>query len=377
MHIPRRLSMFASVVLAASAVVAVASPSEAARGGGKSVPRDATCAIDPADGEVAITAAIGRCRDGSTIVFPPNRSYSIAHRIEVKDRRDLVIDGNGSTFTTTSNGARTKALDPVWLVLRGHNITLRNMTAVGSFDVAGPRSLAKLNLPEYTEAAPGYGLYGVDGAALLDVKALRVWGDGVTTGPDEYVDGSTPDFTRNVLIDRMHVEKASRMCWGPTSGDNITIEDSVCRDAWYGGLDAEADSVTQPLRNHRYLRNTFDGFGLLGLAVPVIGDPGMTRDIEIRGNRFLTPTDNVCNPIITFGAYPDSNPNVADNVTVADNDIGRSQGTAIVVDHVRGGSITGNRINLEDTAGCNWPNPVQPIRVTNSTAVTVSGNTVT
>lgn len=336
-----------------------------------------TCNVDPADGETAIMAAIEGCPDGSTVLFPAGRSYTVGRKIEVKDRRDLTIDGNGSTFTSTADGTTTQAVNGVWVLLRGSNVTLKNMTSVGSFDVPGPRSLAKLTAPRFTEAAMGYGLYGVDGARLVDVKALRVWGDGVTTGPDTYVDGSTADYTRNVHIERMHVETTGRHCWAPTSGENITIQDSVCKDAWYGGLDAELDDVAQPLRGHRYLRNTFDGYFMFGAIVPVIGNNGTTADIEIRGNRFLTPADNVCNPIIQVGAYPDTNPNVADNVVVADNDIVVTQGVTIILDHVRGGSITGNTINLEDTAGCNWPNPVEPVKVTNSTNVTVSGNTIT
>ncbi len=214
------------------------------------------------------------------------------------------------------------------------------MTVVGDFTgyEGQPRSLATIGTsdPEFTEAQMGFGLYGVDTVHLTDVKAFNNWGDGVTTGPDEYVDGSTADYTHNVFISRMEVETVGRMCWALTSGNNMWVQDSVCRDAWYGGADAEADSVNQPLSGHHYLRNTFDGYNHFTILVPVITTN--TKDIEIRDNRFLTPNDVPSYTQIVVGMYRDSNPNVARNVVVEGNTVPfYCQGIAL--DHVEGGSI--------------------------------------
>ncbi|HWI03914.1 MAG TPA: hypothetical protein VNT52_08840, partial [Acidimicrobiales bacterium] len=136
-----------------------------------------TCEIDPGiDGEVAITAAIEGCRDGSTVLFPQGRRYTQANRILVKDRRDLVIDGNGSTFTTTFVG-KTNTINGNWLILRGYDITLKNMHSVGTFDYTGERSLGRISPdPDFSEANPNYGLYGVDTVHLIDVTAYGPWG---------------------------------------------------------------------------------------------------------------------------------------------------------------------------------------------------------
>ena len=340
-----------------------------------------TCEIDPGiDGEVAITAAIEGCRDGSTVLFPAGRRYTQANRILVKDRRDLVIDGNGSTFTTTFVG-KTNTINGNWLILRGHDITLKNMHSVGTFDYTGERSLGRISPdPDFSEANPSYGLYGVDTVHLIDVTAYGPWGDGVTTGPDEYVDGSTPDYTRNVFIKRMHVEKTARMCWGPTSGTNIWVEDSTCKDAWYGGLDAEIDNPNQPLVGLHVLRNTFDGFNTLGVFVPVAAANVMTGDIEIRDNVFLTANDKQCSAPIHVGGYAESNPALFHNVVVEGNTL-LHYGPGIVLDHVVGGSAKGNtltRLHVDGftPVGLCGPGADEAIRVTNSSNVTVDGNVI-
>ena len=339
-----------------------------------------TCAIDPPDGEVAISAAIEACPDGSLVRFPAKRQFTQANRILVKDRRDLVIDGNGSTFTTSFTG-RTNTINGNWLVLRGYNITLKNMTSVGTFAYTGERSLGRISPdPDFSEANPNYGLYGVDTVHLIDVKAYGPWGDGVTTGPDEYVDGSPPDYTRNVFIRRMHVEKTARMCWGPTSGTNIWIEDSTCRDAWYGGVDAEIDNPNQPLEGLHILRNTFDGFNTLGVFVPVAAGNVSTRDIEIRDNRFLTANDQRCAAPVHIGGYPDSNPAMFRNVVVEGNSI-LHYGSGIVLDHVDGGSARATTLTRLEAVGFTpeglcGSGLADPIRVTNSVDVTVGTNSI-
>ncbi len=338
------------------------------------------CNIDPADGEVAISAAIESCPDGSIVGFPFGRRYHQANRILVRDRNDLTIDGNGSTFTTSFVGRASK-INGNWLILRGRNIRLMNMTSVGTFTYTGERSLARISPdPNFSEANPNYGLYGVDGVELIDVNGYGAWGDGVTTGPDTYEDGSPPDYTRNVLIKRMHVEKPARMCWGPTSGINISIEDSSCKDAWYGGVDAEIDNPDQPLQNLRILRNTFDGYNTLGVFVPVAAANAETRDIAIRDNRFLTPPDQKCSAPIHIGGYPDSNPAMFRNVITEGNEL-KYYSSGVVYDHVDHGTVNGNTLTRLTVAGFT-PEGLcgvgkgDPIRVTNSRDVAVGSNTI-
>ena len=349
------------------------------------------CPIDPADGEVAINAAIAGCPNGTVsapteVRFPPNRHYRQAHRILVADRHNLVINGNGSTFTTTSNGTVTKSIDGNFVVLRGSNVSIKNMTVRGDFTAyeGQPRSLATIGTgdPEFTEAQMGIGYYGVDGGRVEDVKAFNHWGDGLTTGSSEYVDGSVSTYTRNLFIKRMEVETVGRMCWGPTSGNNIWIEDSICRDAWYGGLDAEADNEDQPLSDHHYLRNTFDGYNHFGILIPVLTKNA--ANYEFRDNTFLTPNDNPTFTVVQVHIYQAATR--TRNVVIEGNKI-PFYCQAIAVDNVDGGSIRNNTLTrvykpLPDGSGNYTPVGIcgqgntDPIEVTDSTNITLGPNTV-
>lgn len=138
-------------------------------------------------------------------------------------------------------------------------------------------------------------------------------------------------------------------------------------------IDAELDGVDQILRNVHFLRNTFDGFNVGGIFVPVAGNADSTADFEIRGNRFLTRPDSVCNQVILVGAYP-TNPNKFRNVVVEENSFADLSGAAVEFDHVQGGSIQNNRIEKYSEVGCSYPNVTAPVKVTNSFGVTVANN---
>jgi fibronectin type 3 domain-containing protein len=348
------------------------------------------CDINPENNNASIDEAISSCADGTTVRFPENASYSLPDTIFVKDRHNLVIDGRGSTFTITTEGDTKPYLpDGVsrnggnWLILRGTNITLRNIISVGSFPLGAKpgvegqtRDIAKQNEPGvvegYAEYMSNFGLYGVNGVYLEDLQGWSPWGDVVTSGPDTYVDGSTADYTNNVFIKRVQSVSSSRHCWALTSGSNIWIEDSVCRDAWYIGTDQEIDNLDQPLIGLHILRNTFDGYGLGGITVPVAGVE--TRDIEIIGNIFLTPVDlpRTCNSVIGIGGWPE-NPNVFENVTIRNNTIPAYDGSpAIQLDNIKNGLVKDNKITSAPGGSCS--NEPPKVTVTDSTEMTVENN---
>jgi len=158
----------------------------------------------------------------------------------------------------------------------------------------------------------------------------------------------------------------------------VWIEDSTCTDAWYAALDAETDNPAQVLRNQHYLRNTFDGFNLGGLLIPVPGEIGKVSDIEIRGNRFLTPPDVACNQTLMVGAYPETGAGYEfANVRVEDNEL-RTFARGISLDFVNGGAIRNNRITQlpppPGTTILQYCGEDRQIIVTSSTGVVVEGN---
>jgi hypothetical protein len=51
----------------------------------------------------------------------------------------------------------------------------------------------------------------------------------------------------------------------------------------------------------------------------------------------------------------------------------KTHGVGVSLDHVSGGRVRGNRIDYEER-GCTQPDVPPPVRVTNSTGVTVENN---
>jgi hypothetical protein len=325
--------------------------------------------------EADITNFINSVPNGSTIQFPLNGCYKQENRIKIADKSNIVIDGNGSTFKKSSQGPNTaggSGYNGNWLILRANNVTIKNMTAIGGFETPGPRNLGEASKdPNAVEYNAGFGVYGGDGITITKVKTRNTWGDGVVIANAAYIDNEPEEFSKNVRVTHSDFQKTFRMCFGPTSGTGIWFEDNICRDNWYAGVDAELDLVHHPLADLHINRNTFEGFYHFGILVPVAGVD--TRNIEIKGNKLLTPPDNYCFASIYIGAYPDTNPKTFANVVVNDNEI-KSKSTAIQMDHINGGSVQGNKFVDYLDAGCSNPNPVKPVILTNSTGVVVANN---
>ena len=376
------------VIAAVAAVVAVGLAVVLLTGGGaeegpdpanvRTVPASipADCSGDVAD---ALSRFIAGVPDGMTVRFRPGGCYAAGNRIEVRDKTGLTIDGNGSTFRSSAENTGKREANPNWLLLRGRDLLITDMKIVGNFHLTGTRSQQRVNQASTEGEAgatsqpnAGIGIYGGRGITVRDVKIRDVFGDGVLTGVSEYVDGSVPSQTpRDVRVERVSATKTARHCFSPNQVVGFRLEDSVGRDCWYGALDAELDDPKQQLQDVHIVGNTFSGFNLLGILVPVAGDGESTRDIEIRDNTFLTPPDQPCNTIIEVGAYP-KNPNTIPNVVVEDNTM-KAHGVGVALDHVRGGRIRGNRIDYEEK-GCSHPRATPPVRVTNSSGVTVADN---
>jgi hypothetical protein len=327
--------------------------------------------------EAQLSRFINGLPDGTNVQFPRKGCYAQANRIEVRDKRDLTIDGNGSSFRSSAPNSGLE-VRPNWLLLRGRGVRLSDMRIVGNFHLEGERSQKRVG--EATVAGVGnqfnmgVGVYGGDDIHVTDMTIEHVFGDGVTTAVAQYLDGPAGqplDVPSNVHVERVKVTKAARHCFSPNQAVGFWLEDSEAKDCWYGGFDAELDDPAQKLQDIHVLRNTFSDFNLFGVVIPVAGDGSNTKDIEIRDNRFLTVPGPICNTIIEVGIYP-TNPNTIKNVVVEGNSM-KTHGVGVAFDHVEGGSIRDNRIDYEEK-NCQYPNKTPPVRVTNSTGVTTQDN---
>src|SRR5436309_5344978 len=131
----RRAGLHCGVLaLIAVGLVVYATPSGAAT---YTAPTEiaADCSVDVS---AALTSWVATVPDNSVISFPTNGCYRIDGTVELDGRNGLDFEGNGSTFTATTVGDGNRAH---WRFVGGSQITVRNMTVVGS-DAAGGTSSA-------------------------------------------------------------------------------------------------------------------------------------------------------------------------------------------------------------------------------------------
>lgn len=322
------------------------------------------CRVAPDEGRHAINAAVSRCPDGSVVMFPARATLHHEDSIEVANRRDLTIDGNGSTFVNTA--PNSEKAQPSWKIFKGRNVTLRNMTVVGGFKLEGPRDLGKVAQIASNQFNAGFVVYGGDGVNITDVRVRDVFGDFVTTISSGVIDGSGPgdgEPPRNVRILRLDGTRAARQCIGIAAGIRLWLEDSILRDCWYAGVDAEIDVAGVPLHDVHILRNTIDGVSLPAITVPAPGRTGDVNGIEIRGNRVVSPPDQ-CWPAVVIMYWHDTGATMA-NVVTEDNFL-MTPMSGVHYRDVSSGSIRNNRIEKVPRCG-----PAEPISVINSPGVVV------
>ena len=321
------------------------------------------CSVAPATGQAAITKAIAGCPDGSVVRFPRAKTYRQDGPIRIDDRHGLTIDGNGSTFVTTSTSTAPGMGN--FTVLRGTGITFQNIVARGTFDLKPPYSVGRYPSGIGWESNTAFAFFGTNGGGVRDSQVYNVWGDGVILAFDGILDaavrcyGGVCDWqvARNMVIERVSVDNASRTCFAPTQTRNNVIRDSHCRNAWMWGIDAEADGypVEQdgqllhnalPIDGLLIERVTFGGYGFGAIAVPVGGDfDTIVGNITIRNNTIgPRQPSNPCGSTVLVGAYPAGR---LTNVVIEGNDI-TAMANAVEMRQTDGGAIRNNTFRYTD-----------------------------
>ena len=307
----------------------------------------------PVDGE--LNAWLTTVPDGATITFRPGTCYAQQERLTLKNRRDLIVEGQGARFESSAPNDNSK-LVPNWFLLRSDRIVMRNMTIVGNFDDPGPPTP---NRGSVTSNA-GVGIFGGEDIEISDMTIRHVFGDGVSVANAYYHDleNPTPGFSRNVRLKRLDISKAARHCVSPSQVAGFWLEDSILNDCYLDGVDAEKDLISDPLSDLHFLRNTFTNYFGVGLIVPIGGAPnGPPVDgIEIRDNKFPTlPFASVCNQAIALGGYENQ---LFSNVVIENNEI-LSWKVGIAVQGVTSGRIRHNVIT-HPARGPNGGDPPRP-----------------
>ena len=329
------------------------------------------CPIDPSDGQDAITAAIAGCPDGSTVVFPAGRTYHQNDEISVVGRRNLVIDGNGSTFVSSAPNEPNATIyqaRPNWQVVEGTNVVLKNMTIRGNL-APGPRGILPGN--QYNA---GVIVYGGTDISITDVSVFSVFGEFVVSNPSGFfhgggaLDGQVPT---NVRVIRLRGEHAARQCVSATAAQGFWLEDSTVSDCYQNGVDIEPDVAGERIRDVHILRNTISAYYFAAITVPTAYQSGDVDGVEIRDNRTTSPSDT-CYPAVLIGGVQENAFTLA-NIVVANN-ILQTQYDGVKETYVSSGSVTGNEITITVSPNHCGPPRGQPVRLVHSPYVAVGYN---
>ena len=328
------------------------------------------CDIDPGDGQEQITAAIAACPDGTTVRFPPERTYYQTDEISVVGRSDLVIDGNGSTFISTApNDTSASIYDarPNWQIVEGTGVSVRNMTIRGNLP-QGPRGILPGN--QYNA---GIMIYGGDGIRVSDVSVFSVFGEFVVVNPSGFfhqlgaLDGQVPT---DVRVDRLYGEHAGRQCVGVTAARGFWLENSTLRDCFQNGVDLEPDVAGEPIHDAHILSNNISEYYFAAIVVPTAYADGDVRGIEIRGNT-TGPSDTCYPPVLLGGVQANTVP--LHDITVVDNTL-ETLNEGVRASYVASGTVTGNQITIRAPATLCGPPLALPVRLVQSPGLEVRFN---
>jgi hypothetical protein len=335
-----------------------------------------------------LTSFINAQPNGTLIDFPANGCYAQNARIEVRDKADLTINANGSTFRSSAPNDGCK-VQPNWLLLRGRNLTLKNAKIIGNFNPPATVKRSAAAVSQYAQDTcsiagnafnMGIGVYGGEGIAITDSDIEQVYGDGVAVNVAWYLTNEPDhalDKPSNVRVERTRIARTARHGFSPSQGQNVWLTDSQISDCWYYCMDAELDDAAQKLQGIHVLRNTWRDYFMGAIIVPVVGNGDNVKDIEIRHNVFETVADNFCNDIVQIGTIHYASPSTITNVVVDNNNFTRSA-IGVHLDRVAGASIQNNRDTYVNQ-GCGFydQSAAAFTKVTNSSGVTIADNTAT
>lgn len=195
-----------------------------------------TCGAAPGmDSTVAIQGAIDKAGPGDTVFIPP-----FEFMVDALKGSDGY--GSGGLFLKSnmtlalSSGAILRAIPNVAthytiVTLRG----IENVKVVGPGAIIGDRDTH----PDIGTSQFGFGIAMMGGSKNIVVQNLpisKLWGDGLTI-----LDAS------KVLIDQVTTDSCKRQNMSLISAQEVSITNSIFKNAWFSALDLEADIPSQTI----------------------------------------------------------------------------------------------------------------------------------
>jgi hypothetical protein len=292
--------------------------------------------------ENEIMAWLATVPDGATAQFQHKGCYGQDETIELQDRTNLTIDGNGSSFKALTRGSPNR---DNWRIEGGQGITLKDMTVCGSNPNAGIHDNAYDGKVEWQH---GFRFAGTNGGTLENVRVFDVYGDFVEAMWDwRASDVYSAPMARNIVVRDSYFARAGRMGIGLTGVDGFLLENSYVGDVNMAAVDLELDVATHLGRNISIVGNTFGPHRFALFANGGMGGAPNVGNVLISGNRMTGPLVSCESPV--YVSSPGGT--VRSGWVIRDNKF-RTLSETVSATRVTNMVVANNTVQYEPWGGC-------------------------
>ncbi len=212
--------------------------------------------------------------DNAIIRFPANGRYRVEGILQLRDRRHLSFNGNGSTIFATTTGAGTRAH---WRFLGGEGLHVHDMVIRGA-NAAGGTANAYVDELQYQHAID---LRGVTGAVIERVSASHVYGDCFYAGLGL---DAQKRWTTQLRITDSTCDSNGRQGVAVVAGRDVVVEGSRLSKIGLMPFDIEPNGTGDGAERITFRDNTIRTsrqwfFGIVG--------EGPVRDVVVSNNRLV------------------------------------------------------------------------------------------
>jgi hypothetical protein len=305
----------------------------------------ADCSIDVT---TALSNWIASVPNNTVVSFPSNGCYRIDGTLQLNYRSGLDFEGNGSTFSSSTQGDGHRAH---WRAVGGGSLTFRNMKILGGSN-AGGSYVATLQWQH------AFDLNGVAGVEIDHVSMSDLYGDCVYVGLGW---DSAKSWSSDVYVHDSACARNGRQGVAIVAGRNVTIENNSLAQIALNAFDIEPNGTGFGAKDVTIRGNHVSG-ALNKSFFAAIGD-GPVDYVSVANNTMSGA--GMYMAVIAPAGQRRSNISITGNSS--DTGYSSAGSASIDVQRVDGITITGNSIPLSAS------NMVLAA-ISESCAINVSGN---